>query len=140
MSQKVLGSIPSWVPFFSRDFFTLSEILSSLEEFAMCMLRLTPKSTCPPYSSPLPLMVLADYSQQLASSKLPDLLAHLPLHLLFLRQAAAHTQIQPLVSAGCKTIVLACILSSYSGTPLKWTPWGPGDAPCVERCPHFRLY
>ena len=30
--QKVLGSIPSWV---LRDFFTLSESLSSLEEFTM---------------------------------------------------------------------------------------------------------
>ena len=29
----VLGSIPSWV----RDFFTLSESLSSLEEFTMCV-------------------------------------------------------------------------------------------------------
>ena len=26
----------------------------------------------------------------------------------------------------------------YSGTPLLWTPWGPGKVSCVERCPHFR--
>ena len=25
----------------------------------------------------------------------------------------------------------------YSGTPLLWTPWGPGEVPCIERCPHF---
>ena len=31
--QKVLGSIPSWVPFLGGDFYTLSESLSSLEEF-----------------------------------------------------------------------------------------------------------
>ena len=27
---------------------------------------------------------------------------------------------------------------NYSGTPLLWTPWGPGEVPCTERCPHFR--
>ena len=26
----------------------------------------------------------------------------------------------------------------YSGTPLLWTPWGPGEVSCIERCPHFR--
>ena len=26
----------------------------------------------------------------------------------------------------------------YSGTPLLWTPWGPGKVSCMERCPHFR--
>ena len=26
----------------------------------------------------------------------------------------------------------------YSGSPLSWTPWGPGKVPCVERWPHFR--
>ena len=26
----------------------------------------------------------------------------------------------------------------YSGTPLMWTPWGPGEVSCIERCPHFR--
>ena len=25
----------------------------------------------------------------------------------------------------------------YNGTPLLWTPWGPGKVSCVERCPHF---
>ena len=25
-----------------------------------------------------------------------------------------------------------------SGTPLLWTPWGPGEVSCIERCPHFR--
>ena len=23
----------------------------------------------------------------------------------------------------------------YSGTPLLWTPWGPGEVSCMERCP-----
>ena len=27
----------------------------------------------------------------------------------------------------------------YSGTPLLWTPWGPGEVSCIERCPHFRI-
>ena len=26
----------------------------------------------------------------------------------------------------------------YSGTPLMWTPWGPGEVSCIEKCPHFR--
>ena len=26
----------------------------------------------------------------------------------------------------------------YSGAPLLWTPWGPGEVSCIERCPHFR--
>ena len=26
----------------------------------------------------------------------------------------------------------------YSGTPLLWTPWGPGEVSCIEKCPHFR--
>ena len=26
----------------------------------------------------------------------------------------------------------------YSGTPLLWTPWGPGEVSCIERCPQFR--
>ena len=26
----------------------------------------------------------------------------------------------------------------YSGTSLMWTPWGPGEVSCIERCPHFR--
>ena len=26
----------------------------------------------------------------------------------------------------------------YSGAPLLWTPWGPGEVPCIDRCPHFR--
>ena len=26
----------------------------------------------------------------------------------------------------------------YSGTPLLWKPWGPGEVSCIERCPHFR--
>ena len=26
----------------------------------------------------------------------------------------------------------------YSGTPLLWTPWGPGKVSCIERCPYFR--
>ena len=26
----------------------------------------------------------------------------------------------------------------YSGTPLLWTPWGPGEVSCIEGCPHFR--
>ena len=26
----------------------------------------------------------------------------------------------------------------YSGTPLMWTPWGPGEVSCIERCPLFR--
>ena len=25
----------------------------------------------------------------------------------------------------------------YSVTPLLWTPWGPGEVSCIERCPHF---
>ena len=28
--------------------------------------------------------------------------------------------------------------AEYSGTPLLWTPWGPGEVSCIERCPHFR--
>ena len=27
---------------------------------------------------------------------------------------------------------------TFSGTPLLWTPWGPGEVSCIERCPHFR--
>ena len=27
----------------------------------------------------------------------------------------------------------------YSGTRLLWTPFGPGEASCLERCPYFRL-
>ena len=26
----------------------------------------------------------------------------------------------------------------YSGAPLTWTPWGPGEVSCIEKCPHFR--
>ena len=26
----------------------------------------------------------------------------------------------------------------YSGNPLLWTPWGPGQVSCIETCPHFR--
>ena len=26
----------------------------------------------------------------------------------------------------------------YSETPPRWTPWGPGEVSCIERCPHFR--
>ena len=26
----------------------------------------------------------------------------------------------------------------YSGTPQLWTPWGPGEVSCIERCPHLR--
>ena len=26
----------------------------------------------------------------------------------------------------------------YSGAPLLWTLRGPGEVPCIERCPHFR--
>ena len=29
-------------------------------------------------------------------------------------------------------------LRRYSRTPLMWTPWGPGEVSCIERCPHFR--
>ena len=28
--------------------------------------------------------------------------------------------------------------TTYSGTPLLWTPWGPSKVSCMERCPHFR--
>ena len=28
--------------------------------------------------------------------------------------------------------------TEYSGTPLSWTPWGPGKVSCIERYPHFR--
>ena len=27
----------------------------------------------------------------------------------------------------------------YSGTSLLWTPWGPGEMSCIERCPHLSL-
>ena len=27
---------------------------------------------------------------------------------------------------------------TYSGAPLLWTPWGPGEVSCMKRCPHFR--
>ena len=30
------------------------------------------------------------------------------------------------------------IYGLYSGTPLLWTPWGPGEVSCIERCPRFR--
>ena len=26
----------------------------------------------------------------------------------------------------------------FSGSPLLWTPWGPSNVSCIERCPHFR--
>ena len=57
------GSINSWVPFFFQDFFTLSESLSTLEEFAMYIggrctgisfsnpHTLLPQPTLPPHSS-----------------------------------------------------------------------------------------
>ena len=27
---------------------------------------------------------------------------------------------------------------NYSGTPLLWTPWGPGEVSYIEKCPHSR--
>ena len=30
------------------------------------------------------------------------------------------------------------IAGEYSGTPLLWTPWGPGEVSCIESCSHFR--
>ena len=42
----------------------------------------------------------------------------------------------------CNTFKLGCItsktISIYSGTPLFWTLWGPGEVSCIERCHHFR--
>ena len=32
----------------------------------------------------------------------------------------------------------SCHVHVYSGAPLLWTPWGPGEVSCIERCPHFR--
>ena len=29
-------------------------------------------------------------------------------------------------------------MTKYSGAPLLWTPWGPGEVSRIERCPHFR--
>ena len=28
--------------------------------------------------------------------------------------------------------------SDYSGAPLLWTPWGPGEVSCIEKCTNFR--
>ena len=28
---------------------------------------------------------------------------------------------------------------SASGALLMWTPWGPGEVSCIERCPQFRV-
>ena len=30
------------------------------------------------------------------------------------------------------------LIHLYSGTPLLWTPWGPGKVSCLEGCPHFK--
>ena len=34
--------------------------------------------------------------------------------------------------------VVNIIFQVCSGSPLLWTPWGPGEVSCRERCPHFR--
>ena len=37
-----------------------------------------------------------------------------------------------------QTVLYVRLKKNYSGTPLLWTPWGPGEVSCIERCTHFR--
>ena len=50
---------------------------------------------CP---SPLPLNLLSEMAQHLTKLNLPELISSLPLHLQFIKHAAAHPQINPVVS------------------------------------------
>jgi len=61
-----------------------------------------------PYS-PLPLSILSEFSQYLSTTKLPDLLDDLPPYLSFIKHAATHTQINPLVK---DLMCIICTLSS----------------------------
>lgn len=74
--------------------------------------------SCSVSFSPLPLAILSEFSQFLFTTKLPDLLDDLPLHLSFIKRAAAHAQINPLVSRVlCTVHVCMCCeeeMSSYS--------------------------
>ena len=112
MVVKVIKDYPKFIPH-TIDFITA--IQRSFPDRRVS-LRLPspplPNSTPLPLSplSPLPLQLLADYLQYLSTSSLPSLLPHLPLYLLFVKQAAMHSSITPLVS--CAALILCCSGSS----------------------------
>ena len=50
------------------------------------------------FLSPLPLNLLSEMAQHLTKLNLAELISALPLHLMFIRHAATHPQINPVVS------------------------------------------
>ena len=56
-------------------------------------------------------------------------------------RASRSSQLQPAASKTTsrqESQVRMYMCVYYSGTPLLWTPWGPSEVSCIERCPQFR--